>query len=246
MWSLHRPGVHRRPDSALELVASWDLEDLGVEAESYSGSPGDESGPDGDAHESEVEPEVDAELLEQQRREAERLAHERELAAAFARGRDEGIAEGLAEGERSATERLRSAVQAAEQALAALRAGEEQWTGGTHARENICALAVGVARHIIARKVSADSKIVRDLTRMAIAEFPIDEPLRIRVNPDDLAAIEGASEIVEIVGGRTTNWVADPTIARGGCLVESREHIVDGRVDTALERVYRQLSDTHA
>lgn len=105
---------------------------------------------------------------------------------------------------------------------------------------------MGVARHIIARKVGADSKIVRELTRAAIAEFPVDEPLRIRVHPDDLVAIEGAREIAGAVGERTASWIADATVARGGCMVEGREQIIDGRVDTALERVYRQLSDTHA
>jgi flagellar biosynthesis/type III secretory pathway protein FliH len=36
--------------------------------------------------------------------------------------------------------------------------------------------------------------------------------------------------------------VADPAVGRGGCLVEGRERILDGRLDVALERAYRTLA----
>jgi flagellar biosynthesis/type III secretory pathway protein FliH len=36
--------------------------------------------------------------------------------------------------------------------------------------------------------------------------------------------------------------MADPAISAGGCLIEGHERIVDGRVDAALERLYRRLS----
>lgn len=246
MRSLHRPGVHPWRGALPEPVALWCPEDLGT-AEAFAlpdidhpAERDDGSFPRG------AEPEVDAEATARERREAERLVHEKALADAYARGRDEGLAEGRSEGERAATERLRDALGAVEQACAAIDAAEEQWVGGEMARENLSALAVGIARHIIARKVSTDSKVVRDLVHSALTEFPIDEVLRIRVHPDDLAVIESAKNLAEIVGGRSPKWIADPGIERGGCLVEGREHIVDGRVDTALERVYRQLSDTHA
>jgi flagellar biosynthesis/type III secretory pathway protein FliH len=35
-------------------------------------------------------------------------------------------------------------------------------------------------------------------------------------------------------------------VERGGCVIEGRDRIVDGRVDTALERIYRGLSGHHA
>ena len=33
---------------------------------------------------------------------------------------------------------------------------------------------------------------------------------------------------------------------RGGCLVEGRERIIDGRVDTSLERAYRSIGQVQA
>jgi flagellar assembly protein FliH len=40
--------------------------------------------------------------------------------------------------------------------------------------------------------------------------------------------------------------VADARIVRGGCVVEGRERIIDGRVDLALEQIFRKLSGTDA
>ncbi len=45
---------------------------------------------------------------------------------------------------------------------------------------------------------------------------------------------------------RPLRWMADERVERGGCLIEGRERIVDGRVDMALERIYRALSGRHA
>ena len=49
-----------------------------------------------------------------------------------------------------------------------------------------------------------------------------------------------------ITGNRDTTWVADPRVSRGGCLIEGRDRIVDGRVDAALERAYRRMAQVDA
>jgi flagellar biosynthesis/type III secretory pathway protein FliH len=48
------------------------------------------------------------------------------------------------------------------------------------------------------------------------------------------------------IAGRSVRWISDPEIRPGGCLVESRERLVDGRVDTALERIYRTIIEDDA
>jgi flagellar biosynthesis/type III secretory pathway protein FliH len=45
---------------------------------------------------------------------------------------------------------------------------------------------------------------------------------------------------------RPAHWIADAQVKSGGCVVEGRDRIVDGRVDTALERVYRRLAHQNA
>jgi flagellar assembly protein FliH len=85
---------------------------------------------------------------------------------------------------------------------------------------------------------------VRELTQRAVAEYPQDHPLAIRLNPSDVAAVKETLA----ASGRTgeTRWLPDARVERGGCILEGRDRIVDGRVDTALERIYRTLSGHHA
>lgn len=172
--------------------------------------------------------------------EAERIAEE-----AYERGRSEG----RNTGEEAEGARLRTAVRAAEEALDALREGEVRWTGTIE--ENIIALSVAIARHVIGRELTTDVEPVAELVRNALEDFPIDQPIRIRIHPSDLNAlgsvgVEEGDPLRKVTGEREARWLPDASIAPGGCVVEGRERIVDGRVDTALERVYRRLTYTNA
>jgi flagellar biosynthesis/type III secretory pathway protein FliH len=163
---------------------------------------------------------------------------------------DEGYARGLADGEAKA----RAAAQAAvNEAVTALRAiASELSEAGTLApsilEENIAALAVVVARQIIAKEVSVEKDLVANLVRRALTEFPLDQGVRVRVNPLDLSLLTGNApgDQGPVTGNRDASWVADPRVSRGGCLIEGRDRIVDGRVDTALERAYRRMAQIDA
>jgi flagellar biosynthesis/type III secretory pathway protein FliH len=214
----------RRADGAAR-AARWTLEELAPASLEEAIPPSDER--------------TAAELAQEHAR-REAAERERRAAEAYARGYEEGR---LA-GEIAEQARLRHAVHAAERALDELREGEEQWTG--RIEENVCALAVAVARHIIGREVRADAEAVADVVRRALQEFPIDQPLRIRVHPADLAllatCLSADGTPIAIAPGRDARWLADALILPGGCLIEGQDRIVDGRVDTALERVYRRLT----
>jgi flagellar assembly protein FliH len=168
------------------------------------------------------------------------------LAEERARLIDEGYARGLADGEHKA----RLAAQATlEQALGVVHEMSSQLSevvslAPAVLEENVAALAVIVARQIIGREVGLDKDVVANLVRRALTEFPVDQSVRIRVNPVDLSLLGAGG--TSITGKRDVSWLADPRISRGGCLVEGRERIVDGRVDTALERAYRRLAQVDA
>jgi flagellar biosynthesis/type III secretory pathway protein FliH len=50
----------------------------------------------------------------------------------------------------------------------------------------------------------------------------------------------------DLGGARALRWIGDSNVERGGCLTEGRERIIDGRVDTALERAYRTIAQIQA
>lgn len=166
--------------------------------------------------------------------------HERVDAAAYARGHADAVRSTRAEHDASLT----SALAALADALDTVRLHEARWTA--NAEENLAALAVVVAQHIVEREVTIDPTIVRDLVRRALAEFPLDQVIIVRLHPDDITTCGGM--LTPDAAGRMQDvrWIADPTLHRGGCLVEGRERVIDGRVDTSLERAYRSIGQIQA
>jgi len=216
--------VRQTPAAALPSAGSWSLNELTMFT------------PPGSAHAVSPEPTP---------QQAQIAAEEK------ARLIDEGYARGLADGERrgeaKAQAQLSEAMAVARVAVAKVNDIASLAEGVLE--ENIAALAVIVARQIVTREVSLDRELVAELVRRALTEFPIDQAVRIRVNPVDLASltVNGSSQaMAPITGNRDASWLADARVARGGCLVEGRDRIVDGRVDTALERAYRRMAEIDA
>jgi flagellar biosynthesis/type III secretory pathway protein FliH len=176
---------------------------------------------------------------------ADTYAH---LAAERTRLEADAYNRGYADAERAAHANAESHVSAAltalADAIASVQLHDARWTANTE--ENLAALAVAVARHIVQREVIADPTIVRELVQRALAQIPMDNAVTVRLHPDDaatcnsLATPDAAGRVQDI------RIIADGHITRGGCLVEGRERIIDGRVDTSLERAYRAIGQIQA
>ena len=171
------------------------------------------------------------------------IVHQQALDEAFSQGFDAGREAG-ATAERA---RIDAPLAALNALLGELREREARWI--ERLEENLCALAVAVGRQLFDAELEAAPAHTAVLVRRALTEFPIDQPILIRVNPVDLASIT-AHAVAEggqvSVGRADAQWIPDPRIAIGGCVIEGRDRIVDGRVDTALERLYRKLTGTGA
>lgn len=169
-------------------------------------------------------------------REAER-AREREEAY------ERGFNEGMDAGRRQAMQELGPNLQASVTVVAEM----EDFRGEllNQMQDNLTALSLAVARQIMEREVKSEPSIVANLVRTALSHYPLDQKLRIRLNPLDLSSIsrEQSGNQPPVSAGREVRWIPDETIARGGCMVEGPERIVDGRVEGALERIYRTVSN---
>jgi flagellar biosynthesis/type III secretory pathway protein FliH len=163
--------------------------------------------------------------------------HRRELDEAYERG----LLEGAEDGEGRATAELASAVTAAHAALVAAEEVHGSLTATLH--EDLLALSCAIAREIVGRELRDDPAAFADLVRQALAAFPLDQPLRIRVHPGDLSRISAVSggEVIPIARGREVRWVADAAMVPGGCVVDGPNRVLDGRVDQALQRVFWEL-----
>ena len=157
---------------------------------------------------------------------------------------DEAHARGFAEGLREGTARSEQRVHVALETLG--RVGEYLHTAQSafvrdRARD-LHGLALAVARKLIQREVTADPALLRELVDRALELVPLEPHLEVRLHPEDLSVLMGGPSAPEADGkGTAIKWLGDPTIERGGFLVESPLRIVDGRTDFALRSLYERL-----
>lgn len=226
----------------------WTPEDLLLSRAAVAAEPEPEEAavavaaeePDAGAAAAEAEAEAAAAAAEEAARqmaEAMEASYREGYAAGYAAGREEGA--------RAEAARLESAVRACEEAARAVRSAEAARLAAIE--DDLVVLALAAARHIVGKAVELEPEIVADVVQRAIAHFPGEQPLVIRVNPEDLSALTTTTAAdggpIAIAPGRDVRWIADPQIERGGCIVEGKDRIVDGRVDLALERAYWMLRD---
>jgi flagellar assembly protein FliH len=213
----------RRPAEPASVV-SWSPDELELDGVPFGGAP--------ISHRPTQQPSAESALVAQQA-----------VDDAFSQGYDAGREAGLAD-ERA---RLQSAMLTVTSLLVELREREARWM--ERMQDNICALSVAVGRQLYDAELQTAGSHTVSLVRRALTEFPIDQPVTIRIHPTDLASIT-ASAVAEgvplTVGRAEAQWIPDPRVMPGGCVVEGRDRIVDGRVDTALERLYRRLTGTGA
>jgi flagellar biosynthesis/type III secretory pathway protein FliH len=154
------------------------------------------------------------------REEAERIladAHDRAN-----RLRDEQLAELRAE----AREEARIELAEAHLGLERARQGVLR-----DAEASVVDLALAVAKRVIGQELSTHPDRVRALVREALDRVRRATHVRVRVHPEDAAEL--AVEGIEVV--------ADASIERGGCIVQSDLGDVDARLDVRLDALRRAL-----
>ncbi|NWG14019.1 MAG: hypothetical protein HXY20_10845 [Acidobacteria bacterium] len=102
-------------------------------------------------------------------------------------------------------------------------------------------LAVAVARKIVHREIHVDPEVVQTLVRVALSHAAERSVVTIRLNPTDhqflLEKHPGWEQ--ELGGGQGVVLVADKTIERGGCLIQTDCGDVDARVEERFREVER-------
>ena len=151
-----------------------------------------------------------------------------------------GFAEGIQAGAERQQEEIGAAIQALGLASEALNARRE----GLARELGLCvhALAAAVAHKVIQREIRLDPTIVRSLVDQALELIPLDAPVEIRMNREDLELLRDAPESSATLGRPGgVQLVPDSDLNRGSFLVESPMQIVDGRLDVALRAIYERL-----
>ena len=151
----------------------------------------------------------DLETLERQAREE-----------GYAAGHAQGLAEARAQG-RERIARLESMCAQAARPLDALDAAVEH---------ELAELALLVARRVMAYELATHPEYIVHAVRQAAAALPAaTRELKVRLHPDDLA-------LLRELDAAEPYWqlVADATLRRGDCLLQSERSRLDARVETRL------------
>ncbi|MEP7186505.1 MAG: FliH/SctL family protein [Rhodanobacter sp.] len=155
----------------------------------------------------------------------------RELEALEEQAREEGYAAGQAEGLAAAKQqldeqlvRLAALYEAAARPLESLDAQTEQ---------ELARLATLIASRVVGRELQLAPALIVQTVREAAAALPAaTRELRVHLHPDDLV-------LLRELGAAEEHWqlLADPTLARGDCRMESERSRLDARVETRLAAV---------
>lgn len=92
---------------------------------------------------------------------------------------------------------------------------------------------------MLGRELALAADPTRDAVERALRLVPADAPAVVRLNPDDLAALD--AEWVASLRA-TVTLLPDPSVERSGAVAESGARRVDAQLSTALARVQEALN----
>jgi flagellar assembly protein FliH len=135
-----------------------------------------------------------------------------------------------------------SAMQLADQKMQAmmrryadaiLEIGKLRRTLYSQAEHQVVKLALEVARKIVHREVQVDREIVQTLIRIALSHVIVKSAVTIHVNPADYSYVveQHSGSMRSGAGEREMVLVADRSVERGGCLIETECGDVDARIE---------------
>jgi len=188
-------------------------------------------------------------ILRQAKQEAEQAGQQ-----AFEEARKAGFRQGLQDAEEDVQRRAAELAQqnsdeAIRTTLPAVRELAETLTRERECRladweTEIIRLSVAIAEKLVRRKIDTSPDLAPELIRETLQLVTGSTRLRVRLNPQDEAQLgefvhEVAQSLAQVAEVHT---IADETVSAGGCVVETEHGVIDGRLETQLERIVAELS----
>lgn len=192
----------------------------------------------------------EAQRLEQQ--EALLLKHQLEVQEARERASTQAYAQGLEHGRDEAVQEWRQRLddyvtgqgQEAAQRLEAVAQvfHADLQAMQQHMAQDVLQLACEIARQVVRQELRANTQALQPVVREALDMLIADaRPATVRLHPEDHAVIAEALR-TGITTPTTIQWIADPAIAVGGCLVESAGTVIDGSLEKRWQRAIAPLA----
>ena len=176
---------------------------------------------------------------EQSRAEGARQAG---FAAGYAEGFAQGHAQATLEGQRLIADYIDHEGAQAASTFATLFVNAEQRIkeADQAIAQGVLELACEIARQVARRDIAVNPNLLQPVIRESLGMLLTDgKAATIRMNPLDLDVL--AEPLQEEFASASLNLVADGSLTRGGCLVESAGTVIDGTVERRWQRAVAGL-----
>lgn len=165
------------------------------------------------------------------------------------KARQEGLLAAQAENQKKIEEtaaklsdqRCRTAIESCEKVVQQLNESTSEWL--SEWRNQTVAVAARIAEKIVRAHLKDNSELLRVWMEEAIVAMRDERDLRISVNPDDFSVagrfLQSLSRSLPHIGG--SEVVPDPEVKPGGCIIRSKNGLIDQQIETQLQRLVDQL-----
>lgn len=112
------------------------------------------------------------------------------------------------------------------------------------AERGLIELALDVAARVCKQRSQHDPELIKSNLEEVLSQFAPEGDLVIRLNPDDLSAIQTWLPTLHELSDEIQHakLKADAGVTRGGCVLSGREGIVDATLETQLSRIAAELA----
>ena len=173
------------------------------------------------------------EILDEARRKAEHLEQE---------GYEKGFSQGEKDGLELGKKRAAKLTENIERLLLEMSRSREELTR-RHEKE-ILRLVFAIVGKVTGRYVREDDRIIRETVVKALRLAVDRTRVSIRIHPGDRDCLENLRPelMAKFRDLASITLVPDPSVSRGGCLLETPCGEVDARIETQLENIFKDLA----
>ena len=176
---------------------------------------------------------------------------------AHARGLEQGRQEGLRQAadqiqkrateiaEKASRDGLATTLPAMKAAVQALVIERDRWLAEWEA--TAVRLSAAIAEKLIKRHLEIHPEVAREMITNALQLAAGTPSIKLRMHHDDAALLgEHAADVVRaLASAGDAEIVADSSLTRGSCLIQTKHGTIDARLETLLNRIVSELLEGH-
>lgn len=196
-----------------------------------------------------VQPEVEAEVLQELEPAAPTFSEE-ELQQQLAQAREDAFQQGLAQGQQQAAQEWQARMadyqnnlgrETAQRLNAVLHAADSAVQGlQQQMAPDLLQLASDIARQVVRQELRCNPQALQPVVSEALDMLGAEtKPALVRLHPDDFKHLE--AHLRAALPNPKVEWLADPSVPAGGCLVESQGAQIDGSLERRWQRAVGAL-----